>query len=89
MVGGGKPVRIAGVRQNQGLPRLEITALKKWMGPGSRANRKLAAAVKLTRNARTVEVDLRCPQVRFWSMTVTVSTLFQISSKVVSGRCPT
>ena len=56
MVGGGKPARIAGVRQNQGLPRLELTALKKWIGPGSRANRKLAAAVKLTRNAQATEL---------------------------------
>ena len=56
MVGGGKPARIAGVRQNQGLPRLEITALKKWIGPGSRANRKLAAAVNLTRNAQGTEL---------------------------------
>ena len=53
MVAGGKPARIAGVRQNQGLPRIEITALKKWIGPGSRANRKLGTAVKSTRNPGT------------------------------------
>ena len=44
MVGGGKPARIAGVRQNQGLPRIKLTALKKWIGPGSRRIQKLAGS---------------------------------------------
>jgi hypothetical protein len=44
MVDGGKPARIAGVRQNQGLPRLELTALKKWLGPGSQPIQKLAGS---------------------------------------------
>src|SRR3954466_15419757 len=63
MVGGGKPARIAGVRQNQGLPRIELIALKKWIGPGSRRIQKLAGSQ--TRFSRSPQRSLIAPQVHF------------------------